>query len=112
MFIICIKLQALNYCKIKSNFIVNCYGITKFPKNGNYAIVLNRHFEGNLREYLQNNHSKLTLKNRISIFNDLCQSLYLIHEKDFIHCDLHSGNLLIEAHPLIQLIREFLKRIF
>src|SRR2546423_10658535 len=86
--------QALNYCKIKSNLITPCYGITKFPDNGNYAMVLSRHEEGNLRDYLRNNHSKLTLKNRIAIFRRLCDSLHRIHEKDLIHCDLHSGNML------------------
>ena len=60
-------------------------------------MVLNYEQEGNLRDHLQENHSKLTLKDRIAIFRDLCESLYCIHEKDFIHCDLHSGNILIEA---------------
>src|SRR6266511_5636334 len=58
-------------------------------------MVLNYHEEGNLREYLRNNHSKLTLKDRITILKSLCNSLYRIHEKDFIHCDLHSGNMLM-----------------
>src|SRR6266511_1711859 len=58
-------------------------------------MVLNYHAEGNLRDYLRNNHSKLTLKNRITLLRCLCESLYYIHEKDFIHCDLHSGNMLI-----------------
>ena len=75
--------------------IVECYGITSY--NGNYTIVLNYMQEGNLRNYLQNNHSKLTLNDRIMIFRDLCQSLYYIHEKDLIHCDLHSGNMLIQG---------------
>src|SRR5205823_11091329 len=66
--------------------------------NGNYAMVLNYVPEGNLRDYLQNNHSKLTLKNRITIFENLCQSLYEIHGKDLIHCDLHSGNILIQGN--------------
>ena len=78
--------------------IVNCHGITKFPENGNYAMVLNYLKEGNLREYLQKNHSKLTLKNRITILERLCSSLDDIHKKDLIHCDLHSGNLLIQAN--------------
>ena len=86
----------MNYCKIKSGMIILCYGITKFPDDGNYAIVLNC-AEGNLRDYLQNNHSKLTLKDRITILRYLCESLYDIHEKDLIHCDLHSGNMLIQA---------------
>jgi serine/threonine protein kinase len=53
--------------------------------------------EGNLRDYLHNNHSRLTLKNRITIFKHLCTSLFRIHEKDLIHCDLHSGNILIQG---------------
>src|SRR5947199_9310659 len=60
-------------------------------------MVLSRRGEGNLRNYLQNNHSKLTLKDRIKIFRSLCSSLYRIHEKDLIHCDLHSGNMLIQT---------------
>ena len=62
--------------------IVSCFGITKFPdsNNGNYAMVLNHHLEGNLREYLQENHSKLTLKDRITILRYLCVSLDDIHD--------------------------------
>src|ERR1051326_3944488 len=77
--------------------IVPCNGITKFPDNGNYAMVLDRYSEGNLRDHLQENHSKLTLKDRITILRCLCNSLNDIHEKDLIHCDLHSGNILIEG---------------
>src|SRR5947209_6809285 len=46
-------------------------------------MVLN-YTEENLRDYLQDNHSKLTLKNRIAILRDLCVSLYDIHEEDLI----------------------------
>src|SRR5438128_2562330 len=61
-------------------------------------MVLSYESGGNLRDYLQQNHSKLTLKNRIMILRYLCQSLYYIHEKDLIHCDLHSGNILMEGN--------------
>ena len=60
-------------------------------------MVLNYIEEGNLRDYLQKNHLKLTLNDRITIFRYLCESLYFIHEKDLIHCDLHSGNILVQA---------------
>src|SRR5947208_3394052 len=60
-------------------------------------MVLNIQNEGNLRDYLRNNHSKLTLKDRITILRYLCNSLYNIHEKDLIHCDLHSGNMLTQG---------------
>src|SRR5207237_2963482 len=55
----------------------------------------------NLIDYLRENHSKLTLKNRIMILRYLCVSLYDIHEKDLIHCDLHSGNVLIEGNACL-----------
>src|SRR5947208_6486165 len=61
-------------------------------------MVLNYAPEGNLRDYLQKNYSKLTLKDRITIFGYLCNSLYRIHEKDLIHCDLHSGNILMQGN--------------
>ena len=86
----------MNYCKVK-HLIVQCYGMTKFPENNNYAMVLNCYKEGNLRNYLQKNHSKLTLNDRITIFEYLCESLYYIHKEDLIHCDLHSGNILIQG---------------
>src|SRR5437763_2714983 len=53
--------------------------------------------EGNLRDYLQKNYSNLTLKDMMSMFYNLCGSLYYIHEKDLIHCDLHSCNILVEG---------------
>ena len=87
----------MNYCKIKAPLIVECYGITKFPDNGNYAMVLNYVPEGNLRGYLKKSHLNLTLKDRITIFRYLCDALDNIHQKDLIHCDLHSGNLLLQG---------------
>src|SRR2546421_9397182 len=75
--------------------IVSCHGITKFPNNGNYAMIIDYRPEGNLRDYLQKNHSILTLKDRITLFKYLCGSLDDIHQKDFVHCDLHSGNILV-----------------
>ena len=82
-----ISFQALNYSKLRANLIVECYGITKFPENNNYAMVLNYLGDGNLRNYLQKNHSNLTLKDRITMFYYLCYSLDDVHEKDLIHCD-------------------------
>ena len=87
----------MNYCKIKSQLIIYCYGITKFPDNGNYAIVLDYVQEGNLRGYLLKNHLNLTLKDRVILFKYLCGALHQIHRKDLIHCDLHSGNILLQG---------------
>ncbi|RIA91961.1 kinase-like domain-containing protein [Glomus cerebriforme] len=56
----------------------------------------------NLREYLQQNHNKLTWKDRIKITNDIIYSLRNIHYENAIHRDLHSGNVLF-----CQIIQKF-----
>jgi serine/threonine protein kinase len=48
----------------------------------------------NLREYLQQNHNKLTWIERINIIFEIISTLVVIHEENSIHRDLHSGNIL------------------
>src|SRR5437899_8765146 len=87
----------LNYGKIKSTMHFQCHGITKFPNNNNYAMVLDYAPEGNLRNYLKKNHPNLTLKDRILLLCHLCGSLDDIHFYNLVHCDLHSGNILVQG---------------
>ncbi len=47
-----------------------------------------------LRRYLQQNHHKLTWKERIRIAYDMIDSLYKVHYENAIRRDLHSGNIL------------------
>ncbi|RGB22544.1 kinase-like domain-containing protein [Rhizophagus diaphanus] len=51
-------------------------------------------YDINLREYLQQNHNQLTWNERIKITFLIIDKLYWIHEKNSIHRDLHSGNIL------------------
>jgi serine/threonine protein kinase len=48
----------------------------------------------NLREYLQQNHNKLTWERRMNIIKDIVYAFSKIHEENSIHRDLHSGNIL------------------
>ena len=48
----------------------------------------------NLKEYLQQNHNKLTWKERIKIIFIIIKELRIIHFENAIHRDLHSGNIL------------------
>lgn len=76
--------------------MAECYGITKDPKTGNYNMVINYLRDGNLRTYLKNNKHKLNVRDKVRIFYNILDSLDDVHCKDFIHCDLHSGNILME----------------
>jgi serine/threonine protein kinase len=48
----------------------------------------------NLREYIQQNHNKLTWEKRIQIIDDIVYAVSIIHDENAIHRDLHSGNIL------------------
>jgi serine/threonine protein kinase len=53
-----------------------------------------RQMDMDLRKYLQENYKQLTWKVRIFIVNNIINGLSLIHYKNIIHGDLHSGNIL------------------
>ncbi|POG66921.1 kinase-like domain-containing protein, partial [Rhizophagus irregularis DAOM 181602=DAOM 197198] len=51
---------------------------------------------GDLHNYLQENFTKITWKKKMHILWRISDGLQTIHEKDFIHRDFHSGNILVE----------------
>jgi len=50
--------------------------------------------EGNLRHYLSKNNRELTLKDKFSQLLHIAQGLKDIHQKNLVHRDFHSGNIL------------------
>src|SRR4051812_39230986 len=63
-----------------------------------YAIVLQYVKNGNLRDFLNQNKS-LPWIERIWLFDSFIRRLEVIHNKGFVHQDLHSENLMItEIH--------------
>ncbi|GES90370.1 kinase-like domain-containing protein [Rhizophagus clarus] len=76
-----------------AGLIVQCLGLTQNPLNGDYMLVMN-YMNINLREYLNQNHNKLTWKNRFQIVDSILYAVSYIHEENAIHRDLHSGNVL------------------
>ncbi|RGB28004.1 kinase-like domain-containing protein [Rhizophagus diaphanus] len=83
----------LNISNKWSDAIVQCYGLTKDPLNGDYMLVMNE-LDTDLRKYLQQNHNQLTWKERIQIAASLIEAISRVHYENAIHRDLHSGNLL------------------
>src|SRR5687767_6505504 len=49
---------------------------------------------GSMSQYLKNNYTKLSLSNKLDLFYNIAQGLKEIHNKGFVHKDLHSGNIL------------------
>ena len=48
----------------------------------------------NMSQYLKSNYNELSLYNKLELFRDIARGLIDIHNKGFVHKDLHSGNIL------------------
>src|SRR4051794_35093186 len=49
---------------------------------------------GSMSQYLKSNYDKLSLYSKLQLLCHIAQGLIEIHNKGFIHKDLHSGNIL------------------
>ncbi|RHZ58753.1 hypothetical protein Glove_368g14 [Diversispora epigaea] len=63
------------------------------PKN--YAFILDYAPSGDLNHFSHKIFKKVTWKKKIDLFRDIIIGIKLLHDKKIIHCDLHSGNILI-----------------
>jgi serine/threonine protein kinase len=57
-------------------------------------MVLKYADNGSLRNYLNTNYNKLNWNSKISHLLEIARGLEYIHKNEFIHRDLHSGNIL------------------
>jgi len=82
--------------------MVPCYGISQ-DKAGNYIMVMKYMQEGNLREYLKKNYRELSFYDedgggKINFLHQITQGLKDIHRKKLVHCDFHSGNIIVDGY--------------
>ncbi|CAG8594242.1 4854_t:CDS:2 [Ambispora leptoticha] len=73
---------------------LRCYGVTFIPEQNEYALVLKYAQNGNIRQYIQKENENLTWYRRVELLEGIVDNLKHIHSKNFIHGDLHSGNVL------------------
>ncbi|CAI2181199.1 16584_t:CDS:2 [Funneliformis geosporum] len=78
------EIKSYHYCYKERSNILQCYGVTKNPDTNEYMIVM-QYAKENLHEYLQKHFANI-------------ECLKTIHNVNFIHRDLHSGNILLIDH--------------
>src|SRR5581483_5239917 len=86
-----------NECSNKLLF-TELYGITKDPQTEEFMMVLEYAEYGNLRNFLKTNFSNLKWIDKLSFLGNIAHNLETIHNKNYIHKDLHSGNILQFNH--------------
>src|SRR5436305_14001719 len=57
-------------------------------------IVMQYIENGSMSQYLKSYYNELSLSNKLYLFGSIAQGLKDIHNKGFVHKDLHSGNIL------------------
>ncbi|CAG8529806.1 9623_t:CDS:2, partial [Gigaspora rosea] len=83
-----------SYFEITDNSaFIQCLGISQQP-DGRYIIVLEFAVLGSLRSYLDENHIRMTWKDKITALFNISMGLNILHKSQLIHHDFHSGNLL------------------
>ncbi|CAG8537306.1 17_t:CDS:2 [Diversispora eburnea] len=80
---------------LHSECMTKYYGISRNPSTQNYIIVTEL-FDDDLHKFLTENFWDLGWETKIDILSPIVQGLLSLNEKDLVHCNLHSGNILIE----------------
>jgi len=70
------------------------YGITKDPETKEFIMIVPFAEEGNLRSILSANFNSILWKEKISYLCYLTADLLTLHELEYCHKDIHSGNIL------------------
>ncbi|RHZ73794.1 hypothetical protein Glove_229g10 [Diversispora epigaea] len=76
------------------NYVIRCYGVTQDPQTKNYAFVLEYIPHGDLHQYIHKNFEGFSWETKTSYLHSVLKGIKRIHDKEIIHRDLHSGNIL------------------
>ena len=83
-----------------SDDFVKVYGVTRHPLTKKYAIVMRYYQKGNLQSNLVDIDNK-SWNDRSFCLSQMAKGLARVHKEKVIHCDLHSGNVLIRSASII-----------
>ncbi|RHZ83512.1 hypothetical protein Glove_91g34 [Diversispora epigaea] len=94
------ELQNYNAVNHHEN-IINFYGVSIDYSTEKCYLVLQYAKDDNLRTYLRNNFKNLDWETKIKMAQDITNGLYYMHEKNIVHRDLHSKNVLVHEEKLL-----------
>ncbi|GBB86950.1 hypothetical protein RclHR1_01340017 [Rhizophagus clarus] len=90
------EIQILNEVHLHAN-IIKFFGITK-RKNNDYLLILEYAEGGTLRDHLEKNPNKLNFNVKLQFAIQISDAVSYLHQKNIIHCDLNSKNILIHQN--------------
>ncbi|EXX53831.1 Bck1p [Rhizophagus irregularis DAOM 197198w] len=82
------------YTNQKIDNILKIYGISQNPNTKEYIMVLEYAEGGNFNSYLKLYCKDFNWSNRLEILTNIIEGLNKIHQKQMVHRDFHTGNIL------------------
>ena len=79
---------------MKSENIISIYGLSQNPDTKDYIIILDYAEGGNFYDQLKKNYDQFDWILKIYSLCSIIEGLKIIHEKNMVHRDFHTGNLL------------------
>ncbi|UZO17113.1 uncharacterized protein OCT59_008474 [Rhizophagus irregularis] len=86
--------EVKKYSISKSSNILNIYGISQNPDTKEYIMVLQYAEEGNFNHWINKNYEYFNWKDKISVLLNIVNGLKEIHQRNLVHHDFHTGNIL------------------
>ncbi|UZO16625.1 uncharacterized protein OCT59_008008 [Rhizophagus irregularis] len=87
-----IKAHSVN----NSDKFLKVYGISQDPNTKDYIIVLQYAEGGNFNDWIKNNYKCFNWLNKLKVLKNIVSDLKEIHQKQMVHHDLHTGNILFD----------------
>ncbi|CAG8488192.1 4312_t:CDS:2 [Ambispora gerdemannii] len=89
---------AIHLSIARSRYIIDFYGISSDPTSRDFIFVMQFAQKGSLHDFLEANFNQIQWNDKLKILFGIISGLRKLHENNFIHCDLHSGNILIDQN--------------
>ncbi|CAB5367151.1 unnamed protein product [Rhizophagus irregularis] len=86
--------EVKEYSINKSSNILNIYGISQNPNTKEYIMVLNYAKEGDFNHWIKENYKYFGWEDKLSVLLNIIKGLKEIHQKNIVHRDFHTGNIL------------------
>ncbi|CAB4422069.1 unnamed protein product [Rhizophagus irregularis] len=86
--------EVKEYSINKSSNILNIYGISQDPDTKEHIIVLNYAKDGNFNHWINENYKYFGWEDKLSALLNIVSGLKEIHQKNLVHRDFHTGNIL------------------